>query len=134
MVQCEYLGRKFSLSSKAVKNLKAVELRTEIDYEEKKTAGGMPQVNIKGYKPQSIPLEYNCVTSAGVDPYEEYKAWKKKVGKGGEFYVGSDQFGVDIFVLKGVSMTGAKVNIKGRFVTGTISLSLTQDIVSTGGK
>jgi hypothetical protein len=133
MTQCEYLGRKFKLSSKMIKTLQAVELSTELDYTEQETAGGLPQLAIKGYKPQSMSIGYTCVTSAGVNPYEEYCEWKKLIGKSSEFYVGSEQFGIDVFTLKGVALNGGKVNVRGQFLTGTITLDLSQDIVATEG-
>lgn len=133
-VQCEYLGKKFKLSNKMIKALQSVELTTEIDYTEQNTAGGLPQLAIKGYKPQSTNIEYNCTSSAGVNPKDEYEQWKKLIGKASEFYVGSEQFGIDIFTLNGVALRGGKVNLRGDFITGTISLSLTQDIVAMEGK
>lgn len=133
-IQCEYLGRTFKITNKMIKALQSVELNTELDYTEQNTAGGLPQLAIKGYKPQSTDVEYNCVTAVGVDPYKEYCEWKKLIGKASEFYVGSEQFGIDVFTLQSVSLTGAKVNLKGEFITGTISLTLTQDIVATEGK
>ena len=129
-VQCEFLSRSFKVSNKMIKALKSVELSTELDYTEQITAGGLPQLAIKGYKPQSTTIEYNCVTATGVDPYKEYCEWKKLIGKASEFYVGKEQFGIDIFTLRGVALQGGKVNLKGAFVSGTISLTLEQDIVA----
>jgi hypothetical protein len=132
-VQCEFLKRQFKITSKEIKNLQSVDLTTEIDYTEQTTVGGLPQLAITGYKPQSFTVSYNCVTSAGVNPYKEYCAWKKLIGKTGEFYLGQDQFGVDVFTLMNVSMNGGKVNARGEFVSGQITLELSQDIV-TGGE
>lgn len=131
MVQCEYLGRKFKINRNMVKSLQSVELTSELDYTEQKTAGGLPQLAIKGYKPQNTSIKYDCVAGAGVNPYDEYKAWKEKIGQAGDFYVGSDLFGVDVFTLKGVSMTSENINARGEFLAGTITLELTQDIVAT---
>ena len=133
-IQCEYLGRTFKITNKMIKALQSVELNTELDYTEQNTVGGLPQLAIKGYKPQSTTIQYNCVTAVGVDPYKEYCEWKKLIGKASEFYVGKDQFGIDIFTLRGVALQGAKVNLKGEFLTGTISLTLEQDIVAMEGK
>lgn len=131
MIQCEYLGRKFKINRNMVKSLQSVELTSELDYTEQKTAGGLPQLAIKGYKPQKTTIKYECVASAGVNPYEEYKEWKKKIGEAGEFYVGSDLFGVDVFTLKTVTMESQRINARGQFLAGTITLDLTQDIVAT---
>lgn len=132
MIQCEYLGRNFGINKKMLKQLQAVELKSEIDYNEQDTAGGLPLIEIKGYKPQSLSIGYMAITGAGVNPYEEYTAWKKKLGKAGEFFIGSEQLGVDVFTLKSVSLTGGKIDAKGRFVSGNISISLTQDIAAKG--
>ncbi len=131
MTQCEYLGRKFKINRNMVRSLQSVELTSELDYTEQKTAGGLPQLAIKGYKPQKTSIKYNCVASAGVKPYEEYKEWKKKIGQAGEFYVGGDLFGVDVFILKGVSMKSEAINVRGELLEGDITLELTQDIVAT---
>lgn len=127
-VQCEYLGRKFAINKRMLKHLQSIDLISEIEYTEQDTAGGLSQVEIKGYKPQSVKISYVAVTAAGVDPYQEYCIWKNGLGKTGELFVGQEQFGVDVFMLQGVSMHGAKVDAKGSFVTGTIELTLTQDI------
>ena len=102
MKQCEYLGRNFGINKKMLKQLQAVELKSEIDYTEQDTAGGLPLLEIKGYKPQSINISYPAITGAGVNPYDEYVAWKEKLGKAGEFFIGSEQLGVDVFTLKRV--------------------------------
>lgn len=132
MKQCEYLGRDFRVSSKIIRSLKTVELSTELDYNEQTTVGGLPQLEIKGYKPQEFSIAYTCVTATGTNPYTEYCEWKKLIGKAGEFYIGGEQFGIDIFTLRGVSLSGGKVSPKGEFLTGTITLELTQDIVAKG--
>jgi hypothetical protein len=133
MVQCEYLGVKFQVSRKVIKSLQALELSTELDYAEQQTAGGLPQLAIKGFKPQNTTLEYTCMQEVGLDPFAEYNSWKKKIGKAGELYVGDSQFGVDKFVLRGVSLSGTKIDNRGRFRLGTITLDLSQDIVAKGG-
>lgn len=132
MVQCEYLGRNFGINKKMWKQLQAVELKSEIDYTEQEAAGGLPLIDIKGYKPQSLNIGYTAITGAGVDPYEEYTKWKEKLGNAGEFFIGSEQFGVDVFTLKGVAMNEGKIDAKGRFVSGKITLTLTQDIAAKG--
>lgn len=130
MVQCEFLSRKFQVNRNVIKQLQSIELISEIEYTEQETMEGLPQVEIKGYKPQNFSVNYTAVTTAGVNPYEEYCKWKKKLGKAGEFYIGEEQFGVDIFTLESVSMVGAKINAKGEFLCGDIELTLTQDIAA----
>lgn len=130
MVQCEFLKRKFKINKNVLKQLQSVALISEIEYTEQEAMEGLPQIEIKGYKPQSVSIRYTAVTTAGVNPYTEYSEWKKKLGKAGEFYIGEEQFGVDIFTLERVSMIGAKINAKGEFLIGEIELALTQDIAT----
>lgn len=130
MTQCEYLSIKFGITKNVLKQLQSVALISEIEYTEQETVGGLPQLEIKGYKPQSFKVSYPAITTAGTNPYDEYCKWKKKLGKAGEFYVGKEQFGVDVFVLESVMMSGAKINAKGEFVMGVIELALTQDIAA----
>jgi hypothetical protein len=131
-MQCEFLERKFKISKEEAKLLKSIELETSIDYNEQETMNGLPQLEIKGYKPQSFNVEYTAAAAAGVDPLQEYNAWKKKLGKAGPFYLGADQLGIDIFVLKSVNLNEGRVNVRGDFVVGKISLGLTQDIAAEG--
>lgn len=133
MIQCEFLEKEFKIDKKAARLLKSIELETAIDYNEQETIGGPPQLEIKGFKPQSFTVNYAAIKAAGVDPYKEYKFWKKKLGQAGNFYVGDQQMGVDVFVLKKVSLTNANVNVRGEFITGQIQLELTQDIAAEGG-
>ena len=132
MIQCEFLEKTFEVSKKKINALRAVEIESAIDYNESDTMDGLPQVEIKGYKPQGFSLEYTALPAAGLNPLKEYRAWKKKLGKAGTFYVGGDQFGADIFLLKAVNMTEGKVNTAGDFIAGKISITLEQDIAAKG--
>jgi hypothetical protein len=132
MTQCEYLEKAFKIDKNTARLLKSIELETAIDYNEQDTMGGLPQLEIKGFKPQSFTVSYTAVNAAGTDRLQEYRAWKKKLGNAGNFYIGAEQFGVDIFTLKSVSLNDAKVSVRGEFITGTIQLGLTQDIAAGG--
>ena len=132
MVQCEFLGEKFEVSLKKINAIKNIEITTEIEYNEAETLGGLPTVEIKGYKPQSFSISYTAATSAGLNPYKEYKKWKKKLGESGFFYAGKNQIGLAEFVLMGVTMSNAKVTPSGLFYIGEIELQLEQDILKKG--
>jgi hypothetical protein len=132
MTQCEFLEKKFKIDKKTARLLNSIELQTAIDYTEQETIDGLPQLDIKGFKPQSFNVEYKAVTAMGTNPLDEYNAWKKELGKAGVFYLGEQQLGVDVFVLKTVALNDGKINARGEFITGTIQLGLTQDIVAGG--
>jgi hypothetical protein len=132
MIQCEFLEKKFKITKEVARLIGSIELETAIDYNEQETHNGLPQLEIKGYKPQSFTIEYTAATAAGANPMEEYRAWKKKLGKAGEFYLGENQLGIDVFTLKSLALNDAKVNARGDFLSGTISLGLSQDIAAGG--
>lgn len=133
-IQAEFLGIQFKLTEELLRGLSSISLKTEAKTEETESRDGLPQIDVIGFEPQSLTIDYKAHSGMGVDPLEEYRAWRKKLGESGPFYLGGDQYGVDVFILMNVRLSNTTLNSAGQILTGTITLQLAQDIVVTEKK
>jgi hypothetical protein len=133
-MQAEFLGVPFVVSEKTLRSLSTIGLKREAKYTETEARDGLPQLDVKGFEPQKIAVEYRAHIGMGTGPLAEYNRWKAKLGQSGPFLLGGSQFGVDVFVLMDVRLSGATLSNAGKLLTGTISLQLEQDIIVTEKK
>ena len=129
-VQAEWNKEKFGRTANALRNLESFEISCGIETEEKAATNGVKKTVVKGLAAEELKISFKAGFPVGTDPRQEFQDFKKIAdkGKSENFYLGSKNVGVGEFMLDQVELSDVQHGNTGRFYSGKISLSFSQDV------
>lgn len=129
MIQAQWNKEIFGRTASALRNLESFEISCGIETEEKAAANGVKKTVVKGLAAEELKISFNAGFPVGTDPRKEFEDFKKIADKGNSenFYLGSKNVGVGKFMLEQVELSDVQHGNTGRFYSGKISLSFSQD-------
>lgn len=109
-------SRTFEVSTKKVNPFKGFSTSAEKKADDSKSKKTKTEL-------EKVSFTITCHAAAGVDPEEEYYAWRKLIGESNYLYVHSAKWWSNPLVLQSVSLGSVTQDDFGRFRTAEISLS-----------
>lgn len=128
-VQAQWNKEIFGRTASALRNLESFEISCGIETEKKKGSNGVEKTVVKGLAAEELKISFKAGFPVGTDPRQEFEDFKKIADKGNSenFYLGSKNVGVGKFMLDQVELSDVQHGNTGRFYSGKISLSFSQD-------
>ena len=128
-VQAQWNKEIFGRTTSYLRNLESFEISCGIETEEKAASNGVKKTVVKGLSTEELKISFNAGFPVGTDPRQEFEDFKKIADKGqtDNFYLGSKNVGVGKFMLEQVELSDVQHGNTGRFYSGKISLSFSQD-------
>lgn len=128
-VQAQWNNEFFGLTASRLRNLESFEISCGIETEEKDSANGVKKTVVKGLSAEELKISYNAGFVVGTDPRQEFEDFKNLAdkGKADNFYLGNKKVGLGKFLINQVDLSDVVKDNTGRFYSGKISLSFSQD-------
>lgn len=130
MVQAEWNKEIFGRLPNSLRTLESFEISCGITTEEKESSNGVKKTIVKGLFAEELNISYNAGFAVGTDARQEFEDFKKIADKGeaDSFYLGSTNVGLGKFMLEQVELSDVQHSNTGRFYSGKINLSFSQDV------
>ena len=127
-VQAKWYNKTFSVTPKKVNSISGFTTTFAMKQDTNDDTSGTEKLNTRGRAPEEPSFTVKYVAAAGVNPRNEFGAWRKLVGVKDYLFIGGLRYGENKFELISAAVSDTMLDNNGFFLQAVVTLTFKEDL------